>query len=144
MHMRVAAWLRPRQQAIVHLILLAVSLACLPITPSAELETYRDRGSHLANLGPVGRPRSGYRISLSHRPRRWCKVGSAAREPGRSPYRLYALSNAGSLLALLSYPFVVEPAWSLATQTWAWSLAYVGFVALCGWCALSFDDARRN
>src|SRR5258708_2651723 len=32
----VAAWLRPRQQAIVHLVLLAVSLACLPITPSAS------------------------------------------------------------------------------------------------------------
>ncbi len=64
--------------------------------------------------------------------------------PGRSPYRLYALSNAGSLLALLSYPFVVEPAWSLATQTWGWSIAYVGFVVLCSWCALSSWGAREQ
>lgn len=51
--------------------------------------------------------------------------------PGRSPYRLYALSNAGSLLALVSYPFVIEPAFSLPTQSWTWSLSFGLFAALC-------------
>ena len=50
--------------------------------------------------------------------------------PGVVPYRLYALSNAGSLLALLGYPFVVEPRWDLATQGLAWSLLFVVFVML--------------
>ena len=55
--------------------------------------------------------------------------------PGRSPYRLYALSNFGSLAALLSYPFVFEPAFDLPRQSWLWSGAFAGYVLLCGLCA---------
>src|SRR6266511_2894660 len=49
---------------------------------------------------------------------------------GNSPYRLYAVSNAGSLLALLSYPFVFEPFLRLRVQTWAWSGGFMAFVLL--------------
>jgi hypothetical protein len=52
--------------------------------------------------------------------------------PLRSPYRLFALSNAGSLLALMTYPFVFEPNLSLRTQGQAWSVAFVVFLILCG------------
>ena len=55
--------------------------------------------------------------------------------PGKSPYRLYALSNVGSLLALLSYPFLVEPALTLSTQTRTWSFAYLAFMGMTLWCA---------
>ncbi|MGH9633653.1 MAG: fused MFS/spermidine synthase [Candidatus Angelobacter sp.] len=48
------------------------------------------------------------------------------------PYRLFALSNFGSLLALLAYPVLVEPNFSLRTQTLAWSLGFLLFVAVCG------------
>ena len=55
--------------------------------------------------------------------------------PGRNPYRLYALSNAGSLLALASFPFVFEPLMTrnaMATS-WEWGFwAYAGLVAICG------------
>ncbi len=54
--------------------------------------------------------------------------------PGASPYRLYALSNLGSLLALLSYPFVVEPALALKAQALVWEVGYAGFTILCAWC----------
>jgi hypothetical protein len=54
------------------------------------------------------------------------------RHAGQSPYRLYALSNAGSLLALLSYPFLVEPTFSVQRQAWLWSVGYLAFVACCG------------
>ena len=47
---------------------------------------------------------------------------------GRVPWRLYALSNFGSFLALLSYPFLVEPYVRLRTQAWVWSGLYVAFV----------------
>jgi hypothetical protein len=47
--------------------------------------------------------------------------------PGSPPYRLYALSNLGSLLALLSYPFLIEPALRLGRQASIWSLAYCLF-----------------
>src|SRR5438270_2302276 len=48
------------------------------------------------------------------------------------PYRLFALSNFGSLLALLAYPVLVEPNFSLRTQTLAWSLGFLLFVVVCG------------
>ena len=50
--------------------------------------------------------------------------------PGRSPYRLYALSNIGSLLALVSYPFLVEPNLALHTQANIWSLGYALYALL--------------
>jgi hypothetical protein len=63
---------------------------------------------------------------------RWASL----REPGRSPYRLYALSNAGSLVGLVAYPFVVEPALSLPAQAAAWAAAFglaaVGCVGVAG------------
>lgn len=47
----------------------------------------------------------------------------------RQPYRLYALSNLGSLIGLLSYPFLVEPRLSVIHQGWLWSVAYGVFVS---------------
>ncbi len=55
--------------------------------------------------------------------------------PQKSPYWLYALSNVGSLLALVSYPFLIEPLLSLRQQGWAWSLGYLLFVGLAGYGA---------
>ncbi len=58
--------------------------------------------------------------------------------PGSSPYRLYALSNLGSLLGLATYPFLVEPALALGAQAWSWSWGYGIFVAgscACAWWA---------
>jgi len=49
---------------------------------------------------------------------------------GHEPYRLYAASNAGSMLALLAYPLVIEPALGLADQARAWSLGYLVFAGL--------------
>jgi hypothetical protein len=56
--------------------------------------------------------------------------------PERSPYRLYALSNAGSLLALLSYPFLIEPWLTLRQQAWIWAAGFLVFAGLCAACAL--------
>lgn len=55
----------------------------------------------------------------------------------RSPYRLYALSNAGSLAALLSYPFLIEVFLTLRQQVWIWTAGFAAFAALCAACALS-------
>ena len=50
------------------------------------------------------------------------------------PYFLYAASNVGSIIALLSYPFVVEPFSRLGPQTRAWSIAFYGLIVLIGAC----------
>ena len=55
---------------------------------------------------------------------------------GSSPYRLYALSNVGSLLALVTYPFLVEPALTLRAQAIVWSILFVAFAAGVGLCGL--------
>lgn len=52
------------------------------------------------------------------------------------PYWLYALSNAGSLVALLAYPLLIEPRLGLGTQRGTWAIAYALLVALLGWAAL--------
>jgi hypothetical protein len=57
---------------------------------------------------------------------RWLSVSGGK----RSPYRLYALSNAGSLLGLLSYPFLIEWSLTLKHQAWVWSCGYVAFAVL--------------
>ncbi len=51
--------------------------------------------------------------------------------PGRSPYRLFALSNLASMLALLGYPFLLEPWIATRMQAWGWSAGYAAFVGLC-------------
>lgn len=56
--------------------------------------------------------------------------------PEQSPYRLYALSNLGSLLALISYPLLAELLLPLKAQSILWSSIYVLFVFLCGVCSM--------
>ena len=54
-------------------------------------------------------------------------------------YSLFAASNAGSFLALFGYPFVVEPLFTLRTQTLAWAAGYALYAAMLAWCgALSW------
>ena len=67
--------------------------------------------------------------------------------PGRSPYRLYALSNVGSLAALLSYPFVFERRFDLQHQSLLWSGAFVVYAALCGgclWCLWRLREPQQR
>lgn len=124
-----------QRQAIVHALLLGLALITLPITPAESLiPTSPDApvGRILLILAlTVGAP---FFLLSATAPllQRWF----ALLHPGRSPYRLYALSNFGSLLALLSYPFVIERFVRLQAQTWIWSFGYVlfaGLCAVCGW-----------
>jgi hypothetical protein len=61
--------------------------------------------------------------------------------PEVSPYNLYALSNLGSLLGLLTYPFLFEPSLSLRNQGRVWTVAYLVFVIACAICAVRFARA---
>jgi hypothetical protein len=134
-------WLKPRKQAVLHLVLLVAALALLPITPN---DSWKPHGGGnptpqiLALLAvSLGLP---YFVLSSTGPliQHWF---SRAR-PGVSPYRLYALSNAGSLLALVSYPFYFETHFTRITQAtlWAWGLA--GYALCCGACALKLWNAK--
>jgi spermidine synthase len=62
----------------------------------------------------------------------YSQAPSGGHDPLTPPYHLFALSNFGSLLALLVYPLLVEPNFSLRTQTLAWSIAFLMFMIVCG------------
>jgi SAM-dependent methyltransferase len=66
----------------------------------------------------------------------WSKV-----ERGQIPYRLYALSNLASLLALAAYPSAIEPYLTLHTQRLLWSCGFAIFVVLCGTLAITARTA---
>jgi hypothetical protein len=125
---------RPARQAIVHLVLLVTALVFLPIVPAESWKpepAENPTGRILLLLAAtIGLP---YFVLSTTGPllQRWF----SQTHPGVSPYRLYALSNVGSLLALLSYPFVVEPALSRHAQAWVWSAGLMVFVLVCGACA---------
>jgi hypothetical protein len=133
--------LKPRTQAITHLVLLALSLAWLPIIPDMEWKPAAGdeptRRILLLLTATLGLP---YLLLSATGPllQRWFTLT----HPDKSPYRLYALSNVGSLLALLGYPFAIEPLLPRSAQAWSWSVALVLFVALCGACAWRIRQAN--
>ena len=53
----------------------------------------------------------------------------------KDPYFLYGASNLGSMLSLILYPFVIEPATLLPTQTTIWFVGYIIFAAMMIYCA---------
>src|SRR5687768_8982141 len=126
--------LRPRNQVILHLVLLVLSLSVLPITPSEswKAQVAGDPNWRILLLLSVtiGLP---YFVLSSTGPlmQQWFSRTNA----GVSPYRLYALSNVGSLLALLSYPVFFEVKFPRHTQAAMWSGGLVLFVVFCGYCA---------
>jgi hypothetical protein len=131
-----------RVQAGVHIGLLLVSLAFLPLHPNAAawkpVSAADPSGRILLLLAAtVGGP---YLLLSATAPllQRWFTIGN----PESLPWRLYALSNFGSFLALLSYPFVFEPLSRLRTQGAIWSALYLVFAALCGFTAWRLRSFR--
>ncbi|HEX7053759.1 MAG TPA: fused MFS/spermidine synthase [Burkholderiales bacterium] len=119
-----------RRQAIVHSLLLAVAAATLPVAPS---DSWKPAGGDepisriLLLLGAtIGLP---YLLLASTSP--LIQLWFSRARPGDDPYRLFALSNLASLIALLGYPFVVEPLLAARGQVRLWSWLFAAFVLLC-------------
>jgi MFS family permease/predicted O-methyltransferase YrrM len=135
--------LAPRWQGIVHLGLLLLAVATLPIAPAPSwkpngsgLPTWRILALLATN---VGLPYFALSSTGPLVQAWWSRAF-----PGRSPYRLYALSNLGSLLALLSYPFVFEPVLDVVTHSKLWSWGFAVFVLPCGAAALALGKLRAR
>ncbi|MDX1539495.1 fused MFS/spermidine synthase [Arsukibacterium sp.] len=123
-------YLAPKNQRRVHSSLLALALASLPLLWHANINPdvlLSPLAAILLLLSlTVGLP---YLLLSATGPllQHWF----ASRFPLRSPYRLYALSNLGSLGGLLAYPFVVDPLFSLNEQRQYWVLGFVLFALTC-------------
>jgi hypothetical protein len=123
-----------RTQAIIHLGLLITSVLLLPVRPSAAWKPQSGNDPLPQILGllltTVGLP---YFVLSTTSP--LLQSWFAQRTKLVLPYRLFAISNLGSLVALLSYPAAMEPLLSTRWQLTAWSSAYVFFAVLCGTAA---------
>ena len=122
--------LTARRQVVLHIALLAASLASLPIIAGADWKPAGDEDPTWRILGLLG-VTIGLPYFLLSTTGPLAQAWFARTFPAGTVYRLFALSNFGSLLALISYPFVFEPWITTAAQSWGWSVAYVAFVVLC-------------
>ncbi|HEX2197753.1 MAG TPA: fused MFS/spermidine synthase [Burkholderiales bacterium] len=133
-----------RRQALIHVLLLAASLATLPIIASSGWKPQGDEQPIARILlllaATIGLP---YFLLSTTTPLLqswyWRRFRSAV------PYRLFALSNFASLLALLGFPVLFEPAFDLGQLGWGWSFLFAGFALLCAGTAwLSMDGAESQ
>jgi SAM-dependent methyltransferase len=131
---------RPAVQAVVHGLLLAATLRVLPLHPDPVWKPLHGEDPTLQILGllttSVGLP---YFLLATSGPllQAWyVREGRAV-----VPYRLFALSNLGSMLALLGYPVLVEPLAPTRSQRLGWSAGFLLFLALCG--ALAWRSRRH-
>ena len=126
----ITRYLAPKYQARLHIVLLAVSLLFLPIVPSEALKPAAGADAALRIVvllvATIGLP---YFLLSSTGPllQKWV----APRFPEKSVYRLFALSNFGSLIGLLAFPFAIEPFSTSHAQSIVWSAAYAVFALAC-------------
>ena len=134
---------RPRTQAAVHLALLVAAIVSLPITPGEAWKpqpggnpAWQILALLAANLGVP------YLVLSATGPlmQEWFRRTS----PGVSPYRLYALSNVGSLLALVSYPFYFETNFTRLAQARFWSAGLVFYTVCAAACAIRIWRLRAD
>jgi hypothetical protein len=125
----------PRPQAMLHIALLGVSLLLLPIIPGSAWKPKGGENPSWLILGllsvTVGLP---YLLLSATTP--LVQVWLVRRFRCAIPYRLFALSNLASLLALLSYPVAIEPWVTVRSQSITWSLVYGAFALFCVCVAL--------
>jgi hypothetical protein len=133
--------LTAKQQALLHVGLAAVALLLLPIVPDAAWKPKGDEAPSLRILSlltvTIGLP---YFLLSTTSP--LIQAWFAREFPGASPYRLFALSNFASMLALLGYPFLFEPHIGTLAQAIAWSCGFVLFALLV--CLAAWRAARTN
>lgn len=124
-------WLGLRRHTVLHIVLLALCFLVLPISVAGTAGTFRLEHPNVWLLWvltvSLGAP---FVLLSSTGPLLQVWFSKTTHPEAHSPYFLYAASNAGSLLALLSYPFLLEPNIPLKGQARLWSLGYVILIAL--------------
>ena len=125
-----ARYANRRMEALIHTALLAVALVTLPIAPN---EAWKPIGTEepvswilILLAASVGLP---YFLLAANSP--LLQAWFSRARPGENPYRLFAVSNLGSLIALLGYPFVMEPYLGGGEQVRLWSWLFAAFALLC-------------
>jgi hypothetical protein len=137
--------LKVRRQAAFHLAVLVLPLLVLPIAFRANAVPPSEQNPSLWLLAQltlvVGLPFFAVSTTAPLLQRWFVNTGH---EGSSDPYFLYSTSNAGSLLALVSYPFLIEPLIGLATQAYVWTACYAILIGLIACCAAAMWMACRK
>ena len=132
------AWTGVRKQAVLHIGLVLVSALYLPLTFAGNLGSISERNNPALwlfgyLLGAIGLPIFLISTTSPLLQKWFTRTGHVS---ANDPYVLFAVSNAGSLLALLSYPLFLEPNFNLSLQNRLWVVGYVVFLVLSLACVL--------
>ena len=126
----VIRYLKPKRQFWVHAGLLAAALVALPIIPSPAFKA-TGSGDPTARILLLLAATVGLPYTLLSATSPLLQAWYVRARQGAVPYRLFALSNFGSMLALLSYPTLVEPRMALHRQAVVWSWGFAAFAVVC-------------
>jgi hypothetical protein len=135
-----------RRQALFHLsLMIAIALAVVwfSIVPSQAWKPM-DNGSPVLRILGLLLVTIGAPFFLLSTTSPLLQAWFSRTRPGSFPYRLYALSNLGSLLAIVSYPFVIEPEISLSRQASVFSWVYALFSLMCILLSLKVMASRKG
>lgn len=137
--------LRTPRAVIVHLGVLFAAMFFLPLGIATGWTQPPNAGLHLWTFGlltvSIGLP---FFALAGNAPLLQAWFARTGHKHAADPYFLYGASNLGSLLALLSYPFLIEPAMTLAEQSEIWSLGYKVLTLGVGLCGLSMLLSRSS
>ena len=134
-----------RPSVVVHVLVLIAATLALPLAiatgwgrPPAEGEAFWLIGLFLFSIGLP------FFALSANAPLLQAWFARTGHPSAKDPYFLYAASNIGSFLALLSYPFAVEPLTRLGDQTKFWSLLFYGLIALIAVCGVLLVQSRNS
>ena len=141
-------WWGTRRQAIIHSFLLLLPIAFLPITVSKNIIPPQNSNPIIWLLAllalAVGLP---FFVVSTSAPlvQKW--FANTNHPDSNDPYFLYAASNLGSILGVLSYPILIEPNFTLTQQSWLWAIGYGLLILLifgCAVCLWKFPNVKET
>jgi spermidine synthase len=138
--------LQGRQAIITHLVVMVVAILFLPLGIASGWNKAPAWGEAFWLLGlfavSIGVP---FFALSANGPLLQAWFARTSHPAAKDPYFLYAASNVGSFLALLAYPFIVEPLSRLQQQTFGWSAGFVFLILLiagCGYLIWNTKDLK--
>jgi spermidine synthase len=132
----------PRATWLLHLGLLLIAAATVSVVPGDSLRPSGDGNLTLGIISVLGFT-IGVPFFVLSSTGPLIQAWQSSSHRGQSPYRLYALSNLGSILALVTYPFLVERYFSMNSQALFWTIGFYCFSIACcwsGWQTVQLSD----
>jgi predicted O-methyltransferase YrrM len=137
-------WLPGRWSVVLHLAVMIGATFALPLAIAGGWGRVPQQGEALWLLGlfaaSIGLP---FFALSANGPLLQAWFARTGHPQAKDPYFLYAASNIGSFLALLAYPFAIEPFTHLPQQTWGWTAGFYALIALIALCGLLLLRSRN-